>query len=510
VSGQGMRRLAPLISFVLLLAFAAPESGASADPELQIINPDGSEPVPWQAALVPRENDVALVEAVFCGGTVRDASHVVTAAHCLDTSSTNEPVELAVVAGMYDRTAPEGSAQVRAVEAITSHPDFRDAEAGNDVAILTLAAPLTIDDVTVEALPPVNAGADVTGSEAIISGWGDLDPGQADVAPAQLVFGFVDVYPDSECAAYGAAFLPATMLCAGRVHGDGAIVDSCQGDSGGPLARRVDTGDPADLVADRLVGITSWGNGCAQPGFPGVYSRVANPDLNARLTAADPPARPVSASSPAITGEAVVGQVLSCGPGTWSGGPQFEFLWLRARLVSGQLGSVEAVADEQQLVLLPEDVGFVYACQVRATNAGGSVTEFSDDVGPVAAAPAGSNPTPPAALPTIDMSVPSSRFTRRRCRRRTCRLVLLVDDPGGLAGARVRAAVARISGCPRGRRGRRCRRPRSLRAARQAQGIFKIVARRLAPARYRFTARAVDAAGNVQGRPTVVVLRVRR
>jgi hypothetical protein len=108
------------------------------------------------------------------------------------------------------------------------------------------------------------------------------------------------------------------------------------------------------------------------------------------------------------------------------------------------------------------------------------------------------------------LSVPSSRFTRRRCVRRTCRLVLLVNDPGGLAGTRVRASVARISGCRRGRRGRRCRRPRSLRASQQAPGIFEIVARRLAPARYRFTARAIDAAGNVQGRPTVVVLRVRR
>jgi Trypsin len=503
-------RLGSLICFSLLLVLAAPGPDVRADPEPHIINPDGSQPVPWQAALVPRENDSAVVGAVFCGGTVRDASHVMTAAHCLDTSSTNEPAELAVVAGMYDRTAPEGSTQVRGVAAITSHPDFRGAEAGNDVAVLTLAAPLTIDGATVQGLPPVDAGTDVTGSEAIISGWGDVDPGEADVAPPQLAFGIVDAYPDSECAAYGAAFVPATMLCAGRVRGDGTIVDACQGDSGGPLARRVDTGDPADLVADRLIGITSWGNGCAQPGFPGVYSRVANPDLNARLTAADPPARPVRASSPAISGAAVVGQVLTCGPGAWSGGPQFEFLWLRAPVVNGQAGSVEAVADEQQLVLLPEDVGFVFACQVRASNAGGSVTELTANAGPVGAASSGPNPAPPAALPTPDLSVPSSRFTRRGCTRRTCRLVLLVDDPGGLAGTRVRATVTRISGCRRGRRGRRCRRPRSLRAVRQAPGIFAIVARRLAPARYRFTARAVDAAGNVQGRPTVVVLRVRR
>merc|ERR1712013_352624 len=82
----------------------------------------------------------------------------------------------------------------------------------------------------------------------------------------------VKVMSNTECMSmysyHPLAWISDQMLCA-MVAGGGQ--DACQGDSGGPL---VTSGD-GDGQNYELIGVVSWGDGCAGASSPGVYSRVA-------------------------------------------------------------------------------------------------------------------------------------------------------------------------------------------------------------------------------------------
>lgn len=100
--------------------------------------------------------------------------------------------------------------------------------------------------------------------DAIVSGWGTLSSGGS--LSSTLLDATVTTMSNSQCkTSYGTTSITNNMICAAA-----AGKDSCQGDSGGPLIRK------ATNSAYILIGIVSWGFGCAQPDYPGVYARVSN------------------------------------------------------------------------------------------------------------------------------------------------------------------------------------------------------------------------------------------
>jgi len=226
--------------------------------------------VPWQVALVSNGGG-SVKDRQFCGGTLVAPTIVITAAHCvLDNGQQTPPGTYQVVSGRSHLNATSQGTSTAVVDSVIwvdelDRPLFEDARQEWDVAVLELASPAAGEPILIAG--PAERALWATGRLGRVSGWGVTR--SAPYGTNQLMSTEVALLPDLSCRrAYRkfGGFRPATQLCAGRALGGH---DTCQGDSGGPLVAYGADGTP------RLVGITSYGRGCAGKYSPGVYARVA-------------------------------------------------------------------------------------------------------------------------------------------------------------------------------------------------------------------------------------------
>jgi len=227
--------------------------------------------------------NIAIGGAFGCTGTLIAPDWVMTAGHCgsltgsLTAGAVPSPIGLP--ASSYDVKlgsvhADGTGAEDHSVTQVVVDGDYLVTNgAGNDVTLLQLDHPSAIAPVKIAAVGERAIWA--PGTSATIAGFG-LTSENAQDAPPTMMRALVPIQSDADCAkaypnglggtAAGGSYDARTMLCAGYPQGG---TDTCQGDSGGPLLATALDGTP------RLVGATSFGDGCARAGEPGVYARVA-------------------------------------------------------------------------------------------------------------------------------------------------------------------------------------------------------------------------------------------
>ncbi|XP_063315791.1 coagulation factor X-like [Pelobates fuscus] len=211
---------------------------------------------PWQAVLVSDENEA------FCGGTILTPQFVLSAAHCM-----NQTKYFKVVVGEVNLNKKEGTESTHKVEKIIIHPKFVRATYDFDIAVIKLKEAINFTDHIIPACIPDPDFADqvlMNEPHALISGFGRiLERGVQSTLLQMLTVPYVKRQRCKESSKYT---ITDNMFCAGY---DKEIKDACQGDSGGPHVTPF-----KDTYF--VTGIVSWGEGCAQKGKYGVYTKVSN------------------------------------------------------------------------------------------------------------------------------------------------------------------------------------------------------------------------------------------
>lgn len=321
---------------------------------------------PYTVALQTR---FSAKESGGCSGTVLDPLHVLTAAHCVvheGTAATPENVRVAAGASDLLSDAGFALATVATVARIRVHPHYVSSEFADDVAVLTLAAPLDLTTGRIAALPMVPVGTTVDADRAVrVTGFGISATGADDFGTLR------SVTTRTVTAGLCGTTAPGAMVCTYRDQHA-----ACEGDSGGTAT----IGSPR-----KLIGVTDLAVKNCAAGL-NLYANVAAPEIRSFIDAAvleqdltreQIPIAPRGGRKVKMIGTAEVGRTVTCRAGSWTASPKFRFAFFR---IKGNAQQATELGRKRTYRLRSSDRGWQFGCAVEASNAGGAGVSFSRTV----------------------------------------------------------------------------------------------------------------------------------
>jgi hypothetical protein len=306
-------------------------------------------------------------EPYDCTGSVIDASHILTAAHCLynDAGTLAQPDQIAVVAGTSNYKNPPSSSLVQraTVSSFRIHPGYSfETDAPDDVAVLKLSEPLNLSGPAVRAvaLPAPNTPFP-TGAQIVIAGYGqeNLITGPS----GQLYSEVGTVYPQGACGQQVQGPLQrdnGVFICAASRRSE-----VCYGDSGGGV---VTTGRTPVLV-----GVVDDAYAYCPIGQVAIFAYTGSPEILQFIRGSDDPPKapqPSEWNSWDVTWKPplVAGNTLRCSPGSWRGPVRADYSF-----VNDVTQRVLQRGARSSYLVPVRQVGARIDCIVQVSNRGGTM-----------------------------------------------------------------------------------------------------------------------------------------
>lgn len=353
-----LRLLAAIALALVTLPSSAMGAAQARTSSIGSLAVSSSREAPWSALLSMREGE----DFSACSGSIVDATHVLTAAHCTyDRQGSLRPASAyTVLAGIADSAKDSGERQLRAVSAVRVEPSFVPGEMGADVALLRISPPFDLSDPGVKAIEPADDDAGLAvGGTATLFGWGQVEDGRVDGKLHRLDQGLLEQW---QCA-HGVP----SLLCAWSATGA-----ACAGDSGGGLVTATDP--------PRLLGVSNFvvypSSPCAAGNLT-AYTDVTTPEIRTWLSGEEePPLAPRASANALLWGEPFSRGTAICNAPKWDGDPALTTTFLYTTPGSPATQVVQR-GPSNKYELGPEDVGHSLVCVSVATNAGGTTQSAS-------------------------------------------------------------------------------------------------------------------------------------